>query len=61
MTEKEMLNSLQSIILQATSIYKAIARAPALTFVKNLDSPSDCELKKIAPPFRIQRRIQRTA
>lgn len=55
MTEQEMLHALRSIITQATQLYQAIARAPALTFAKDTASApahADSELKKIIPSRR---------
>ena len=40
MTEQEMLLCLRSIITQATQLYQAITRAPALTYAKDTASAS---------------------
>lgn len=52
MSEQEMLQALRSIIVQATQLYQAIARAPALTFAPGSASApahANSEVKKMHP------------
>ena len=56
MTNEEMLFCLQSIIMHASTLYQAIAHAPALSFAKDTASApayANSELKKITPPRQI--------
>ena len=60
MTEQEMLHALRTILVQTTTLYQAIARAPALTFAKDTASApayADSELKKIIPSRRTARAV----
>lgn len=55
MTEQEMLSCLRSIIIQASLLYKTIARTPALTFADDIapaPAYAKSELKKITSARR---------